>query len=103
LLPRVSRQIAVQLAFDRISASAHTYDKPDDRVERRNGRITYRGALKSIVEGYRTPEVKTEADLLWLAFAWNHTGVTWCDISERSVIASTRPYYIDKYKITYKL
>jgi len=39
------------------------------------------------VEGYRirTPEVKTDADLLWLAFAWNHTGMTWCDIRERSV------------------
>jgi len=64
--------------------TAYTYDKPDGWAEWRNGRITYRGPLQSIVTGYRTPEVKTEADLLWLAFAWDHTGVTWFDITERS-------------------
>ncbi len=65
--------------------TSYTYDKPDGWAEWRAGRITYRGGCQSIVEGYRTAEVKTDADLLWLGFAWNHSGVTWCDIRERSV------------------
>jgi hypothetical protein len=64
--------------------TAYTYDKPDGWAEWRNGRITYRGNLESIVRGYWTPEVKTAADLLWLAFAWDHSGITSFGITERS-------------------
>jgi hypothetical protein len=65
--------------------TSYTYGEATGWAEWRNGRITYNGDVQSIVDHYRDWGAKTEADLLWLVFARNHSGITWCDIKETSV------------------
>jgi hypothetical protein len=66
--------------------TSYLYDKKDRGwVECRRGKITYRGGSRGhrdIVEHYRDLGARTEADLLWIVFARNSSGITWCKLKE---------------------
>ena len=63
--------------------TSYTYDKLDGWAEVRNGRLS--GDVLGMIEHYRRWGARTEADLLWLTFARNYDGVTWCGIEQREV------------------
>ena len=68
----------------RLRLYSYTYDRVDGYVEYRDGELSYSDGRKrdEMVEHYRNWGAPTEADLLWLVFARNSDGITWCGIEE---------------------
>lgn len=59
---------------------------PSGWAEWRKGEVVYGGSSgrgnASVVDFYRNHGTKSEADLLWLVFMRNSSGMTWCDFDE---------------------
>ena len=67
--------------------TSYVYDRRNPgRVECRDGIIEFYGdkrhGHRNVIEHYRDWGARTNADLMWLVFIRNCSGITWCQLKE---------------------
>jgi hypothetical protein len=65
--------------------TSYMLDQPTGWAEWKDGRITSSDNVTGMIDHYRGWGTRTEADLLWLVFVRNCSGISWCDIEEKDV------------------